>query len=122
MILFAFAEAIAHLSGRLHELESQLKAKELERSQAAVERNRLKKELADQAAQHAKQVQQLKDEEERLKAEFESQRSGSSDKEQYLMEGYEVIEDLLEGTSSFLLDWLVAGYCGKSASYSLVFF
>ena len=103
-------------------LESQLEAKELERNQAATERNRLEKELADQASQHAEQLQQLKDGEERLKAEFESQRSSWSDKEKYLMEGYLVIEDLLEGKASFFLDWLVAGYCGKSASYSLVFF
>jgi hypothetical protein len=87
-----------------------------------VERDRLEKELADQGTRHAEEVQRLKDEEEHLKAEFESQRSGWSDREKYLTEGYEVIEDLLEGKASFFLDWLVAGYCGKSASYSLVLF
>jgi hypothetical protein len=82
----------------VHELEGQLQAKELERRQAAAERDRLEKELADQATRHADQVQQLKDGEELLKAEFESQRSAWAERERCLSEGYEVIEGMLEGT------------------------
>lgn len=56
----------------MNELEGQLQAKELERSQAAAERNRLEKELTDQATRHTEQVRLLKAEEERLQAEFET--------------------------------------------------
>jgi hypothetical protein len=98
ILLCFFAEAAAILRSRVHELEGQLQAKELERRQAAAERDRLEKELADQASRHADQVQQLKDGEELLKAEFESQRSAWAERERCLSEGYEVIEDLLEGT------------------------
>jgi hypothetical protein len=57
---------------------------------------------------HAEEVQWLKDEDEHLKAEFESQRSGWSDWEKYLSKGYEVIEDLLEGKTSSFPDQLLA--------------
>lgn len=59
----------------MQELESQLQAEELERSQAATVHGRLEMELADQATRHVEQVRLLKAEEEHLKAEFESQRS-----------------------------------------------
>ena len=79
---FIFAEAAAALQQRLGELETELRAKGLERSQAAQECERLNKELADQAErhkvevqQHKAEIQQLKDGEDLLKAEFETQRS-----------------------------------------------
>jgi hypothetical protein len=87
----------------VRELEGQLQAKELERSHAAAESERLEKALADQATRHADEVWQLKDGEERLKAEFESQHSDWADREKYLTEGYEVIEEMLEGKPSFSL-------------------
>jgi hypothetical protein len=105
----------------VRELEGQLQAKELERSQAAAERERLERALADQATRHAEEVRQLKDGEELLKAEFESECSDWFDREKYLTEGYEVIEEMLEGKPSFSLG-LVAGCRWKPASYSLVFF
>jgi hypothetical protein len=92
----------------VRELEGQLQAKELEHSQVAAEGEWLEKALTDQATQHAEEVRQLKEGEELLKAEFESQRSDWSDREKYPMEGYEVIEDMLEGKSSFSFGWLPA--------------
>jgi hypothetical protein len=104
----------------VHELESQLRAKELERSQAAVEHDRLDKELVDQAARHVDQVRQLKDGEELLKAEFESQRSDWAEWEKCLSEGYEVIDGMLEGNFSFLLGG--ASCYWESVSYSFLLF
>ena len=48
------------------EVENELRAKELERSQAAQECERLNKELADQVERHKAELQKLKDSEARL--------------------------------------------------------
>jgi hypothetical protein len=84
----------------VRELKGQIQAKELERSQAATACERLEKELADQATRHAEEIRQLKDAVEHLRAEFESQCLGWSDREKYLSKGYTVIDDLLEGVIS----------------------
>nr|XP_020152519.1 uncharacterized protein LOC109737802 [Aegilops tauschii subsp. strangulata] len=94
------SRAAAQLRGRVHELEGQLHAKELER-------DRIEKELADQVTQHAEEIRQLKDQEELLRAEFESQRLGWADKEKYLSEGYEVIEGLLQEFFPYLTGAIV---------------
>ena len=57
---FIFAEAVAALQQRLGEVETELRAKELERSQAAQECERLNKELAIQAKWHKEEVQRHK--------------------------------------------------------------
>nr|XP_020160114.1 translation initiation factor IF-2-like [Aegilops tauschii subsp. strangulata] len=79
------------LRTRVGELKTELQAKEQQRSQAAVERARLAKEPADQAAQHKEEVRQLKDGETLLKAEFETERSDWDEWEKLMSDNYEVI-------------------------------
>jgi chromosome segregation ATPase len=99
------AGAAAELRARVGKLETELRAKEQERSQAAKECGRLAKELADQAEKHKAEVRQLKDGETLLRAKFETQRSDWVEREKLLSDGYGVIEDMVEGNvlSSLLL-------------------
>ena len=83
-------------------LETELHAKERERSQAAAERDRLAKELADQAEKHKAEVQQLKDGEVLLKAKFEIH-SNWAEREKFLSDGYGKIEDMIDDKFLLLL-------------------
>ena len=58
------------------EANTALRAKEDECNRAAQERDRLIKQLADQAALHKTALKQAEDNEVRLLAEFETERSG----------------------------------------------
>nr|XP_020151478.1 uncharacterized abhydrolase domain-containing protein DDB_G0269086-like [Aegilops tauschii subsp. strangulata] len=85
------AQAAAGLQKRLGEVESELHTKGQECSQAAQERDRLAKELADQA-----EVQKLKDSEALLKAEYEAQRSNWAERGKFLSNCYGEIEDMID--------------------------
>nr|XP_020164071.1 uncharacterized abhydrolase domain-containing protein DDB_G0269086-like [Aegilops tauschii subsp. strangulata] len=86
-------KATADLRKCLGEVESELRTKEQERSQAAQECDRLTKELADQAERHKAELQKLKDSEAHLQAEFETQRSNWAEKEKIMTDGYEFFPD-----------------------------
>ena len=58
------------------------------------ERDRLAKQLADQADKHQAELQKLIDAEEALQAEFETHLSNWVDKEKALSAGYGEIEDI----------------------------
>ena len=79
------------------EAQTALHAKEEERSKMEREHDRLAKKLVDQADQHQAELQKLKDAEEALEVEFETECSKWADKEKALSEGYSEIEDLLDG-------------------------
>jgi chromosome segregation ATPase len=98
------AGAAADLRQRLGEAESALHTKEQERSQAAKECDRLAKELADQAERHKAELQKLKEVEDSLKAEFETQRSNWAKKERLLTDGYGEIQDMIDGKLLLLLN------------------
>nr|XP_020196215.1 translation initiation factor IF-2-like [Aegilops tauschii subsp. strangulata] len=89
-------KATADLWQCLGEVESELPTKEQERSQAAQERDRLAKQVADQAERHKAEVQRLKDGETLLRAEFETQRSDWAEREKFLSDGYNEIEDMID--------------------------
>nr|XP_040243911.1 uncharacterized abhydrolase domain-containing protein DDB_G0269086-like [Aegilops tauschii subsp. strangulata] len=86
----------ATLRHQLGEAQTALHAKEEERSKMEQEPDRLAKQLADQANKHQAELQKLKDAEEALQAEFETQRSNWVEKESALLDGYGEIEDLLD--------------------------
>ena len=65
------------------------------------ERDRLAKQLADQADKHQAELQKLKDTEEALQAEFETQRSNWVEKEKALSAGFGEVEDMLDGKLLF---------------------
>nr|XP_020184513.1 uncharacterized abhydrolase domain-containing protein DDB_G0269086-like [Aegilops tauschii subsp. strangulata] len=90
-------QATADLHKRLGEVESELRTKEQERSQAAQERDRLVKELEDKAAKHQAEVQKLKESEILIKAEYETQRSNWAEREKFLSDGYGEVEDMIDG-------------------------
>nr|XP_020163246.1 uncharacterized abhydrolase domain-containing protein DDB_G0269086-like [Aegilops tauschii subsp. strangulata] len=90
------ARANATLRQQLGEARTALHAKEEERLKVEQERDRLAKQLADQADKHKAELQKLKDAEEALQAEFETQRSNWVEKEKALSDGYGKIEDLLD--------------------------
>ena len=98
---FAFVGANATLQQRLVEAQTALRAKEAACLKAEQERDRLAKLLADQADAYKAELQKLKDVEEALQAEFESQLSNWVDTQKALEPGYVEIEDLLDGTFLF---------------------
>ena len=95
------AGANATLRQQLGEAQTALHTKEEERRKVEQERDRLAKQLADQADKHQAELQKLKDTEEALQAEFKTQRSNWVEKEKALSDGYREIEDLLDGESPF---------------------
>ena len=71
---FAFVGANSTLQQQLGEAQTALRAKVAACLDAEQERDRLAKQLADQADAHKVELQKLKDADEALQAEFESQR------------------------------------------------
>ena len=92
----SFAGAAAALQQCIGEVQTELRAKE------AQERDRLVKELADQADRHKAELQKLDVSEANLQAELETQRSNWAEKEKALTDGYGEIEDMIDGELSFL--------------------
>nr|XP_020178799.2 uncharacterized protein LOC109764369 [Aegilops tauschii subsp. strangulata] len=88
--------ANATVQQQLGEAQTVLRAKEEECSKAAQERDRLVKELADQADQHKAELQKLKEAEDSLMAEFETQCSNWVEREKALANSYSKIEDMLD--------------------------
>ena len=86
-----------------------MRTKEEECSKVAQERDRLAKELKDQAELHKTALKQAEDNEAKLLAEFETERSGWAETEEALTAGYGQIEDIVDGELffSFLNCWLV---------------
>ena len=71
-------------------------------------RDRLEKELVDQAVRHTDQVKKLEADEAELRAKFKIEHAGWAEREKLLDGGYSVIEDILDGMpflfcSDFLL-------------------
>nr|XP_020155049.1 actin cytoskeleton-regulatory complex protein PAN1-like [Aegilops tauschii subsp. strangulata] len=89
-------KANAALQQRLGEANTALRAKEDECNRAAQERDRLAKELKDQAELHKAALKQVEDNEARLLAEFETERSGWAETEAALTAGYGKIEDIVD--------------------------
>ena len=87
---------------QLGEANTALRAKEDECNKVAQERDRLAKELKDQAELHKAALKQAEDNEAKLLAEFETERAGSADTEAALTVGYGKIEDIVDGESSSL--------------------
>ena len=105
MIVFSFlssAGAAAALQQRLGEVQTELCGKEEECSKAAQERDRLAKELKDQAELHKTALKQAEDNEARLLAEFETERTSWAETEAALTAGYGKIEDIVDGEPSSL--------------------
>nr|XP_020173690.1 uncharacterized protein LOC109759280 [Aegilops tauschii subsp. strangulata] len=75
--------------------QTALRAKEEECSKVAQECERLVKELADQADQHKAELKKLKEAEDSLTAEFETQRSNWAEREAILTTGYGEIEEMI---------------------------
>ena len=67
------------------------------------ERDRLVKQLANQADRHVGEMQECKDAEEALQAEFETQCSKWVEKEKALSAGFGEVKDLLDGKLLFSL-------------------
>ena len=87
---------------QLGEAQTALRAKEEECSKAAQERDRLAKELKDQAELHKAALKQAADNETRLLAEFETERSGWAETKAALTAGYGRIEDIVDRELSSL--------------------
>ena len=96
------AEANAALQQQLGEANTALRAKEDECNRVAQERDRLVKELKDQAELHKTALKQAEDNEAKLLAEFETERSGWAKTEAALTAGYGKIEDIVDGEPSSL--------------------
>nr|XP_020172928.1 uncharacterized abhydrolase domain-containing protein DDB_G0269086-like [Aegilops tauschii subsp. strangulata] len=90
------ASANATLRQQLGEAQTALCAKEAECSKVAEERDRLVKELADQADRHKAALQAAKDNETGLLAEFETKRSNWGEEKKALTDGYSNIEDMID--------------------------
>ena len=97
LFFLVFAETNAALRQELGEARTALHAKEAECSKAAEERDRLAKELADQADRHKAALQKAKDNETGLLAEFETERSNWGEEKKALTGGYSEIEDRIDG-------------------------
>ena len=102
------------------EAQTALHAKEEEHLKVEQERDRLAKQLADQVDKHKAELQKLKDTEEALQAEFKTQRSNWVEKEKALSDGYDEIEDLLDGELSF--SFLCLPSCHMSQLLASYFF
>ena len=77
------------------------------------ERDRLAKQLADQADKHQAELQKLKDAEEALQAEFETKRSNWVEKEKALSAGFGEVKDMLDGKLFFSFFFLPVGPAGR---------
>ena len=75
LFFLVFTGANATLQQHLGEAQTMLRPKEEECSKVVQERDRLAKKLADQAGQHKAELQKLKEAEDALQAEFETERS-----------------------------------------------
>ena len=87
---------------QLGEANTAPRAREDECNRAAQERDRLIKQLADQAALHKTSLEQAEDNEARLLAEFKTEHSGWAETEAALIAGYGQIEDIVDGELSSL--------------------
>nr|XP_020176872.1 uncharacterized protein LOC109762432 [Aegilops tauschii subsp. strangulata] len=85
--LIGSRRANATLRQQMGEAQTALHNKE-ERLKMEQERDRLAKQLADQADKHQAELQKLKDAEEALQAKFETHRSNWVDKEKAVSAGY----------------------------------
>ena len=83
------------------EAQAALHAKEEECLKMEQERDRLAKQLADQAAEHQAELHRRKDAEEAFQAEFETRRSNWVEKEKALSAGFGKVEDMLDGKLLF---------------------
>ena len=92
----------ADLRNQLGEAQTELAAKERDRGLADQDRDRLAKELADQAAAHKVELGKMSDAESLLRAEFETERSNWAEKEAALQDGYVAIGDMVDGEMSIL--------------------
>ena len=68
-----------------------------------LERDRLAKKLADQEESHKAALKKAQDNEDALKAEFETEAAGWAKAKQALSEGFGRIEDLIDGKPPFSL-------------------
>ena len=100
---FYFTEANATLQQQLGEANTALRAKEADCSKLAEERDRLVTQLAEQAELLKKAQKEVEDKETRLLAEFETECSTWSDKEAMLTDGFDEIEDMVDGELPSLL-------------------
>ena len=84
--------------------QTALRAKEAECNALAQERDRLVKKLADQEESHKAALKAAQDSEAALQAEYETEAAGWAEARQSLINGYDHIEDLVDGrlpSSSF---------------------
>ena len=108
-LLFPFSEVNATLQQQLGEANTALHAKETERSELAQERDRLAKQLAEQAELLQKARKEAEVKESNLFAEFETERSAWADKEALLTSGFGRIEDMVDGKLSSFFFLCAAG-------------
>ena len=87
---------------QLGEANTALRAKEDERNRAAQEHDRLAKELKDQVELHKAALKQAADNEARLLAEFETERTGWAETKVALTAGYGRIKDIVDDELSSL--------------------
>ena len=88
---------------QLREANTALRAKEEEGGKLAEERDRLGAELAEQAELLKKAQKETEDKETSLLAEFATERSAWTDKEAMLTDGFDEIEDMVDGELPSLL-------------------
>ena len=93
---------------QLGEANTALRAKEDKCNKVAQERDRLAKELKDQAELHKTALKQTADNEAGLLAEFETEHSDWAETKAALTAGYVEIEDIFDGELPSLLS--TAGY------------
>ena len=91
------AGANADLRGQLSGAQAALRAKEAEYNALVLERDCLAKKLADQEESHKAALKKAQDNEDALKAEFETEATGWAETRQALNEGFGCIEDLIDG-------------------------
>ena len=77
--------------------QTALRAKENECNALVQERDRLAKKLADQEENHKAALKTAQDSEAALKAEYETEAASWAEARQALSEGYDRVEDLIDG-------------------------
>ena len=100
-LILAGTNAVLQL--QLGEANTALRDKGDECNKVAQERDRLAKELKDQVELHKTALKRAEDNEAKLMAEFETDRSGWAKTEAALTAGYGQIEDIVDGELSSLL-------------------
>ena len=107
------AGANADLRGQLSGAQAALRAKEAEYNALVLERDRLAKKLADQEESHKAALKKVQDNEDALKAEFETEAAGWAEAKHALSKGFSRIEDLIDGKppSSLLACPLIPDLC-----------